>query len=179
MSSKITLHPVTAQNASHSIPSILRLIRNLAVFEKEPVETVKATEQLLFRNLGFEAAGEGDKHKYAECVLAWDGGAPGDEGAKAVGMALYFFTFSTWTGKGGLYLEDLYVEESHRGQGIAKVLFRYLGQVCVEKDLARMDWVVLSWNQGAKDVYKKLGAVQGEGWDRMRLEGEALTRLAQ
>ncbi|KAL8279277.1 hypothetical protein RQP46_008314 [Phenoliferia psychrophenolica] len=173
--SSVTLHPVTAANSDLTIPRVLDLIKGLALFEKAP-EQVFATEALLRQNFGL---GEGAADtKYAQCVLAYKGGAP-EEGGECVAMAVYFFTFSTWTGKGGLYLEDLYVEEAHRGQGIAKMLFRYLGQVCKEKDLPRMDWVVLDWNKPAKDVYLKMGAVEGKEWQKMRLEGAALDRLAE
>ena len=91
------------------------------------------------------------ERNYAEATLAYD-----ETTGKAVAFACWFYTFSTWTSKGGLYLEDLFVEEEYRGKGIGKMLFKMLGQICVDKDLARMDWVVLDWNESAKAVYKKM-----------------------
>ncbi|GAA6000704.1 hypothetical protein JCM10207_004616 [Rhodosporidiobolus poonsookiae] len=170
----ISLVRVTPSNAAHSIPQVLRLIKALAAYEKAP-DAVEATEQLL-HNAFF-----GDEHgrSYCEGVLAWEGGQPGEDGARAVGMAVWFYTFSTWTGRGGLYLEDLFVEESHRGQGIAKRLFNYLGKEAEERKLPRMDWVVLDWNTPAKEVYRRMGAKHMAEWEMMRLTGEPLKRLAQ
>ncbi|KAI5476650.1 hypothetical protein MNV49_007428 [Pseudohyphozyma bogoriensis] len=167
--SQFTLHEVTVENAEHTIPDVHRLVVELAIFEKEP-DAVDATPALFRKNLLEE--------KLARCVLVYDGPGP-MEGGKAIGMALYFFNFSTWTGKGGLYLEDLFVSDAYRGQGIAKLLFKYLANICKEKDLARMEWVVLKWNEGAKKVYEKLGASVRDEWDLMRLTGEPLAKLAE
>ena len=89
------------------------------------------------------------------------------------------YTFSTWTGRGGLYLEDLFVTESMRGQGIGKALFGYLGKLCKDLELPRMDWVVLDWNTPAQEVYHRMGARHKKEWWGMRLEGESLAKLAQ
>ncbi|KAK4698331.1 diamine N-acetyltransferase, partial [Phenoliferia sp. Uapishka_3] len=135
--SSVTLHAVTAANSAQTLPEVLSLIHALALFEKDP-DAVEATIELLHRNFGFGETGKNTQ--YAQCVLAYVGGGP-EEGGECVAMACYFFTFSTWTGKGGLYLEDLFVKEAYRSQGISKKLFAYLGQICVDRDLPRMDWV--------------------------------------
>ncbi|SCV72517.1 BQ2448_4054 [Microbotryum intermedium] len=147
---------VTPSNADVTLPQTLELIQALATYEKEP-NAVDATIALLRRSLfGEEGPGEeGKGGKYAQCVLAYE--KEGDR-RQPLGMAVWFYTFSTWTGKGGLYLEDLFVREEARGKGVGKALFRYLGQICKDKDLARMDWVVLDWNEPAKKVYKAMGA---------------------
>ncbi|GAA5830919.1 hypothetical protein JCM11251_005077 [Rhodosporidiobolus azoricus] len=174
MPAAVRLVPVTADNSSQTLPQVLRLIKELALFEKAP-EQVEATEQLLKSSFGFV---DGEP-RYCEGVLAYEEGKEPGEGVEAVGMAVYFYTFSTWTGRGGLYLEDLYVAESHRGQGIAKKLFNYLGKVCKERNLPRMDWVVIDWNEPAKEVYRRMGAKHLQEWQLQRLTGEPLQRLAQ
>ncbi|ORY90897.1 N-acetyltransferase GCN5, partial [Leucosporidium creatinivorum] len=162
----LSLRPVTLENADVALPQVLQLITALAIYEKEP-DAVEATVESLRES--FFGGAEGKGEKYAKCVLAYQG-----ESEEPIGMAVYFFTFSTWTGRGGLYLEDLFVKEEARGLGVGKALFRYLGQICKEKNLPRMDWVVLDWNEPAKNVYKKMGAVHKKDWEGMRLEGEAL-----
>jgi len=93
-------------------------------------------------------------------------------------MAMYFFNFSTWTGKPGLYLEDLYVDSDYRGQGVGKAFFAELGKVAQEKGCARMDWSVLKWNQPSIDFYeKKLGATAMSEWMGMRLTEEGIENL--
>ncbi|GAA5891415.1 hypothetical protein JCM5296_006519 [Sporobolomyces johnsonii] len=174
-STPFALYPVTRSNSAQTVPALLRLIKALALYEQAP-DAVEATEELLHRALFGDEVGGG--RKYAECVLAYTGGSP-EEGGSAVGMAVYFYTFSTWTGRGGLYLEDLFVEASMRGQGVGRALFRYLGTLCDELKLPRMDWVVLDWNTPAQDVYRRMGAVHKKEWWGMRLEGEALAKLAR
>ncbi|GAA6020354.1 hypothetical protein JCM8202_000037 [Rhodotorula sphaerocarpa] len=171
------LHAVTPANAAHTIPETLRLIKALALFERDP-DAVDATEELLRRSFfGDDKAGG---RSYAEAVLVYEEGKkPEDEGAKAVAMAVWYYTFSTWTGRGGLYLEDLFVEEPFRGRGIAKKLFQHLGQICAERELPRMEWVVINWNQEAIKVYDKMGSLTMSEWDLRRLEGGALRKLAQ
>ncbi|KAH8080650.1 acyl-CoA N-acyltransferase [Filobasidium floriforme] len=153
-------HVVRATEAD--IPDILGLITELAVYEKEP-DAVKATPELLKKNI-FEQG-------YANCILAKDGteGNPGE----TIGMALYFFNFSTWLGKPGLYLEDLYVTPKRRAAGIGKVLFGHLGRIAKEKDCGRIEWCVLKWNAPSIGFYEKtLGAKALVEWDTMRLEGD-------
>lgn len=131
----LDLRPVTKENSETTLPQMLELIKGLAEYEKAP-DAVEATVELLRESFGFGAQGG---ERYAQCVLAYNSA----EDTEPVGMAVYFFTFSTWTGRGGLYLEDLFVKESARGAGVGKALFRYLGEVCKEKKLPRMDWFVL------------------------------------
>ncbi|SGY68825.1 BQ5605_C004g02922 [Microbotryum silenes-dioicae] len=158
---------VTPSNSSSTLPQTLELIQALATYEKEP-DAVEATLPLLRRSLfGEEGKGEeGKGGKYAQCVLVYEE----EEGdSKPLGMAVWFYTFSTWTGKGGLYLEDLFVREEARGKGVGKALFKYLGQICKDKDLARMDWVVLDWNEPAKKVYQAMGAQHASSSRRLEL----------
>ncbi|KAJ7064917.1 acyl-CoA N-acyltransferase [Mycena amicta] len=146
------------------VDDILGLIVQLATYEKEP-ESVKATPELLRKNL-FETP-------YAHALLAF-----ADETSKPVGLALYFFNYSTWTGRPGLYLEDLYVIPECRGTGLGKALFAELGKIAQEKNCARLDWSVLKWNQPAIDFYEKtLQAKPMSEWMGMRLEETGIENL--
>ncbi|KZT03815.1 acyl-CoA N-acyltransferase [Laetiporus sulphureus 93-53] len=151
------------------VDSIFQLVVALATYEKA-ADSVKATPELLRQNL-FSTP-------YAHTLLAF-AGSPDSPGA-AVGMALYFFNYSTWTGKPGLYLEDLYVEPEYRSAGIGKALFSELGRVAQERNCARMDWSVLKWNQPSIDFYeKRLGATAMSEWMGMRLDEDGIERLKQ
>ncbi|TME91959.1 MAG: GNAT family N-acetyltransferase [Chloroflexi bacterium] len=108
---------------------------------------------------------------YAETVLA-------EEDGKAVGFALFFHNYSTFLARPGLYLEDLYVLESHRGKGIGKALLAHLAKMAVERGCGRMEWAVLDWNVEAIGFYERLGARPNSDWTVYRLTGESLTRLA-
>lgn len=145
------------------IPAIHRLIVELAIYEKEP-DAVKATHEDLHSALFGE-------RPVAECVLAELDGA-------AVGMALFFTNFSTWTGKPGLYLEDLFVMPSARGAGLGKALLVHLAGIAVERGYGRFEWSVLDWNAPAIGFYKALGAKPMDEWTVMRVDGEALQALA-
>jgi len=142
---------------------LLSLIRELAEFERLTHECV-ADEGLLRRFL-FE-----DRRAYA-IIAEW--------GGKPAGFALYFYNFSTFVGRPGLYLEDLFVRPEFRRNGIAKAVFRYLAKKAVEEGCGRMEWSVLNWNENAIAFYRSLGAVPMEEWTVQRLTGEALTRLAR
>ncbi|KAF7308742.1 N-acetyltransferase domain-containing protein [Mycena kentingensis (nom. inval.)] len=158
------IRPATPDDVDH----ILRLIIELATFEKEP-DSVKATPELLRKNL-FETP-------YAHALLAFPSE---DQNTKPVGLALYFFNFSTWTGRPGLYLEDLYVSPESRGTGLGKALFAELGKIAQEKNCARLDWNVLKWNQPAIDFYEKgLKAKSMSEWMGMRLEEQGIANLAR
>ncbi|CAA7264332.1 unnamed protein product [Cyclocybe aegerita] len=151
------------------VGTILQLIIDLATYEKEP-ESVKATPELLRKNL-FETP-------FAHALLAFTGTVetPGN----AVGLALFFFNYSTWTGRPGLYLEDLYVAPEHRSLGIGKAIFGHLRKIAQEKNCARLDWAVLKWNQPSIDFYeKRLGAKPMSEWVGMRLEEEGIDNLKQ
>lgn len=144
------------------VPTILGLIRELASYEKLLHEVV-ATEALLQRNLFGE-------QPFAECLLAWDDGAP-------VAFALFFHNFSTFLGRPGLHLEDLYVRLEHRGRGIGKALLQHLARLAVARGCGRLEWAVLDWNRRAIDFYERAGARALDDWTTFRLTGEALERF--
>jgi GNAT superfamily N-acetyltransferase len=146
------------------VPLILALIRELAVYEKLAHEVV-ATEERLRENL-FGAKPQ------AEVLIAEYNGEP-------AGFALFFHNFSTFLGRHGLYLEDLFVREQHRGKGIGKALLVRLAGIAVERGCGRFEWAVLDWNTPAKDFYESLGASPVPEWDIFRVTGEALRNLAQ
>ena len=97
---------------------------------------------------------------------------------RAVGLALWFLNFSTWTGKPGLYLEDLFIDEAERRSGVARALMVTLAREALARGCARMDWAVLDWNEEAMRFYERLGAHHSEGWQPWRLERDAVERLA-
>ncbi|THH21157.1 hypothetical protein EW146_g337 [Bondarzewia mesenterica] len=147
--------------------SILSLVHDLATYEKA-AHLAQATPELLRKNI-FE-------RQHAHALLAFAGAAA--EPGEPLGLALYFFNFSTWTGKPGLYLEDLFVKPEARSKGIGKAFFAELGAIAKKKDCARMDWVVLNWNQPSIDFYRKtLGATPMPEWMGMRLEGDQIDNL--
>jgi GNAT superfamily N-acetyltransferase len=142
--------------------AILRLIRELAEFEKLAHE-VRATEEDIRRD------GFGPK-RYFECLLA-------EADGEAVGFALFFHDYSTFEGRPGIYLEDLYVRENQRGRGIGRRLMARLAALAVARDCRRLDLSVLHWNP-AREVYERLGFEHKKDWLPYRLTGEALKRLA-
>jgi GNAT superfamily N-acetyltransferase len=145
------------------IPLILDLIRELAEYEHEP-DSAQATPDQLHTALFGE-------HPASEAVIARLDGEP-------AGWAIWFQTFSTWTGKPGLWLEDLYVRPTARRAGVGKALLVYLAQVCVERGYGRFEWSVLDWNKPALDFYRTLGAIPMDQWTIHRVTGEALLKLA-
>lgn len=152
----------------NDVPLIYHFINQLAIYEKEP-DAVTATEQDIERTLFGEGA-------TAHSVICFDSEAPD---AEAIGFAVYFFNYSTWLGRNGLYLEDLYVSEDKRGRGAGKALMQFLARRAIEKDCGRFEWVVLDWNKPAIDFYESIGAqAQGE-WIIYRLDGEQLHQFAQ
>ena len=144
------------------VATILRFVRELAVFEREP-DAVLATEPMLHDAFFGERPA-------AEAVIAEDG--------ETLGFALFFHNFSTWTGKRGLYLEDLYVTPDARGQGVGGVLLAHLAGMALDRGCARFEWSVLDWNADAIAFYRKVGAVGMEDWTIQRMSGAALVRLA-
>ncbi len=145
------------------VPLILDFIRGLAEYEREP-NAVVATEQDLLRD------GFGADPKY-RCIIAdWQG--------KPAGFAFFFFNYSTWLGRPGLYLEDLFVWPEMRGKGIGKELLKKLAQIAVEENCYGMRWQVLEWNEPALKFYDTLGATIMDEWETMRLMEPALSRLA-
>ena len=146
------------------IPLILHFIRQLAEYERL-LHEVECTEADIRRDL----FGENPR---AFCDIAENKGQP-------VGFALWFYSYSTFRGRAGIYLEDLFVEPGARGVGAGKALLRRLAQRCVEAELGRLEWSVLDWNEPSIAFYDSLGAMKKEGWTVRRLYGESLTALAQ
>ena len=142
---------------------VLELVRDLAAYEREP-DAVVATEADLLRD-GFGAA------PLFECLIA-------EEDDEAAGFAFYFFNYSTWRGRPGIHLEDLFVRPRFRGHGIGKALLARVAAVAVEKQCARFQWDVLEWNQPAIDFYQAMGAEFLNDWRIMRVTGIALEKLA-
>jgi GNAT superfamily N-acetyltransferase len=145
------------------VPLILGFIRALATFEREP-DAVTATEADLLRD-GF------GPEPYYHCLIAERNGRP-------AAFAFYFFNYSTWTGRPGLYLEDLFVNPEFRGLGIGKALLARVAAIAVEKGCPRLQWEVLDWNTPAVDFYAALGAGFLDEWRNVRMTGDALARLA-
>jgi len=153
----------------HDAHVVLELVKDLATYEREP-DAVKATPELLFQNMFGPTP-------YAHALLAYTGtlAAPGEP----IGLALFFFNFSTWTGRPGLYLEDLYVKPRFRRLGVGRAFFRELGRVALEKNCGRLDWAVLKWNTPSIQFYESaLGAKEMNEWQIMRLEEEGIAKLA-
>jgi GNAT superfamily N-acetyltransferase len=146
------------------VPRILDFIRSLAEYEKL-LHEVEATEALLHEALFGQDA-------VANCLIGELGGEP-------VGFALYFRTFSTFLGKPGLYLEDLFVEPEHRGRGVGKALLVRLAQIAHERGYGRVEWSVLDWNAPSIAFYESLGAKPMDDWTTYRLAGDALADLAR
>jgi GNAT superfamily N-acetyltransferase len=145
------------------VPIILSLISELAEYEREP-DAVVATEPGL-REVLFGA------NRSAEVLLALENG-------DAVGFAVYFYNFSTWLGRPGLYLEDLFVRPNVRGKGYGRALLERLAQIAQERGCGRMEWAVLDWNDPAIQFYRKLGAEPMNEWTVFRLTQEGIAKLA-
>jgi GNAT superfamily N-acetyltransferase len=143
---------------------LLELIHELATYEKAPQEAV-ATPELL------HAALFGERPTAEAVVAEWDG--------EPAGFALFFHNFSTWLGKPGLYLEDLFVREDKRGYGIGKALLLHLVEIARERGCGRMEWAVLDWNTPAIEFYEALGAKPQSEWTVYRLHERALDKLGR
>ena len=155
---------VIRQAVANDVPQIGQLIRELALYEREPGKAV-ATDADLLRD------GFGPNPRYFCLMAEWS--------SQPAGFALYFHNYSTWQGRWGLFLEDLFVRPAFRGKGIGKALFVELARTAKQKGCGRFDWNVLDWNAPAIAFYEKLGARKLDQWLGMRLEGEALNRLAE
>jgi GNAT superfamily N-acetyltransferase len=145
------------------VPVILSLIRELAEYERAPHDAVATEPQL--REVLFGAKPS------AEVLLA-------SEDEEPIGFAVYFFNFSTWLGRPGLYLEDLFVRPEVRGKGYGYALLVKLAQIARERGCGRMEWAVLDWNEPAIQFYKKLGAAPMEDWTVFRLTSDGIAKLA-
>ena len=157
----MTIHIRSA--TKEDVPIVAELIRGLARYEKLENEVVM-TEDLL-------AAGLFGERPYAEVVLAVDEDRP-------VGFALFFHNFSTFLGRPGIYLEDLFVVPEERGSGVGRALLEHLARLAVNRGCGRLEWAVLDWNRDAIAFYERLGARPNSDWTVYRLTGEALTTLA-
>lgn len=161
MSSTAAVQISTA--TEQDVALILTFIRKLAEYERLAHEVVADEETLRQSLFGPKRA--------AEVLLAYEGDEP-------VGFAVYFYNFSTFVGRPGIYLEDLFVEPDHRGKGIGKELLRHLAKLALERGCARLNWAVLDWNHPAIDFYRSMGAVLLDDWTTCRVSGDALERLA-
>jgi GNAT superfamily N-acetyltransferase len=156
---EITIRPARRED----VALILRFIRALAVYEREPNAVVATEETLLAHGFG--------PNPYFHCLIAELDGSP-------AGFAFYFFDYSTWLGAPGLYLEDLFVDPDFRGSGLGRALLERLAQIAIERGCARMKWEVLDWNTPAIDFYRTMGADFLDAWRNVGLSGNALKRLA-
>ncbi len=155
----INIRPATPGDA----PQILAFIRALAEYEREPDAVNASVEDLLRDGFG--------PQPFYRCLMAEQDGRP-------AGFALYFFNYSTWLGRPGLYLEDLFVLPEMRGFGVGKALLQRVAQAAVENNCQRLQWEVLDWNTPAIDFYRAMGAEFLDEWRNVRLSGEALLALA-
>jgi GNAT superfamily N-acetyltransferase len=156
----LRLRPATRED----VPVILSLVRELATYERAP-EAVAATEADYLRD------GFGPEPRFKAIIAEWDG--------EPAGFALWFFNWSTWLGRPGLYLEDLYVRPRLRRHGIGKALLLELARVAVAEGCGRFQWQVLDWNEPAIEFYRSLGGEILREWLTVRVEGEALRALVR
>ena len=160
MPDSISIRPAAATE----MPLVLEFIRELAAYEHLEHEVVATPEDLAAALLG--------PRPYAEVLFACLDGRP-------VGYALFFHNFSTFHGKPGIYLEDLFVRPLARGRGIGKRLLAHLARLALERGCARLEWWVLDWNAPSIAFYRSLGAIAQDEWTTMRVSGAALEQLAQ
>jgi len=146
------------------VPVILGLIRDLALYERAPGDVTATEEQMVEVLFGEKPS--------AEVLLACEDGV-------SVGFAVFFHNFSTWLGRPGLYLEDLFVKPEKRGKGYGRALLQHLARIARERGCGRMEWAVLNWNDPAIQFYRKLGAKPMDEWTVFRLTGDGITQLAQ
>lgn len=180
-------HPDIRPATPGDLPDILRLVHELAVYEREP-DAVEATEAdfaaVLFPTerrpevlgptlrVGGTSLEGGGPTAFCHVVEVGEG-----RDRRVVGMALWFLTFSTWTGQQGIHLEDLFVEPEHRGSGLGKALLVHLAQIATEHGYRRLEWTVLRWNVPAIAFYESLAATPQVEWETYRLDGDALTQV--
>ncbi len=146
----------------NDVPLILSFIKELAAYEKMEDEVV-ASEDILMQSLF--------KRKAAETIIGEYKGEP-------VGFVVFFHNFSTFLGKPGLYIEDIYVKPEMRGKGFGKTMFLFMAKLAVERDCGRMDWSCLDWNEPSIDFYKSMGAVAMDEWTIYRIHGDTLKDLS-
>jgi GNAT superfamily N-acetyltransferase len=156
-----SLHIRPAVSADAAL--ILHFIKELAIYEKAEHEVVASEADILHTLFGPDSS--------TEALICEVDGEP-------AGFAVYFFSYSTWLGRRGLYLEDLYISPQCRGAGAGKALLKHLAQLAVEKQCGRFEWSVLDWNEPAIEFYKSIGAEPRAEWVRYRLAGESLAAFA-
>jgi GNAT superfamily N-acetyltransferase len=149
---------------SKDIPLILSFIRELAEYERAP-NAVSCAEKDLRRD------GFGSSPKFRVVIAVWD--------SEPAGMAFYFYNYSTWQGRPGIFIEDLFVRPQFRGKGIGRALMAKLAQTAIAEECYGIRWEVLDWNKPAIDVYQHLGSKFREGWRIMQISGEVLRELAK
>jgi len=157
---KIQIRKATVVDA----PLILKFVTELAIYEEAECEVVATEVDIINSLFGSSST--------AQALICQAGDEP-------IGFAVYFFNYSTWLGKNGLYLEDLYISPENRGSGAGKALLRHLAQIAVEKDCGRFEWSVLNWNEPAIKFYQSIGAKPQPEWITYRLAGEALEKFAK
>jgi GNAT superfamily N-acetyltransferase len=156
--------PVKIRTATKSdLPVILQFIHDLAKYEKAPDEVKLSLDDLNDSLFG--------PNPQVFCLIS-------EQGNETTGFAVWHLNYSTWVGKHGIYLEDLYVDPKFRGQGHGKALLQKLAQICIEKGYKRLQWWVLDWNESAIDFYKSIGAEPMAEWTVFRLSGSSLRKLA-
>ena len=144
-------------------PRIHALIKELALYEKAPLEAKATLEQI------DESLFSDDPHAFCH-VVEVDG--------TVVGISIWFLNYSTWLGKPGIYLEDLYIDPAFRGKGFGLALLKELAKICIERDYERLQWWVLDWNEPSIEFYKSLGAEPMDEWTVYRVSGDALKKLS-
>lgn len=152
-------------------PVILQLIKELAEYERAP-DAVDATEADLLATLFVSAP-----RVFCDLIEVHDEVQDGE--MKVAGMALWYLNYSTWQGKHGIYLEDLFVRPEFRGNGYGKALLKHLAKICAEEGYGRLQWWVLDWNESAIDFYRSIGAEAMDEWTVFRVSGQALADLAK
>ncbi|ANE35601.1 putative acetyltransferase (GNAT family protein) [Campylobacter iguaniorum] len=148
--------------SSNDLPTILSLIKELAIYENLEDQITFSQEE--FQKSIFEK-------KYANILVC-------ETNEKIIGYAIYFYSFSTFLGRGGIYLEDLYIQKEFRNQGIGKKILKLLAQKCIDENLGRLEWACLNWNEPSLAFYKKIGAKTLDEWVSLRVDGDALSNLA-
>ncbi|EOU9535805.1 N-acetyltransferase family protein [Cronobacter dublinensis] len=154
-----TIRPARPEDAS----AIYEMIYELAVYEKAPQEVITTPDEIRDTLFGADS-------KTEALICEAEG--------KAVGYAVFFTSYSTWLGRNGIYMEDLYVSPAFRGQGAGRALLKNIAQCAVKRQCGRLEWSVLDWNQPAIDFYLSIGAAPQSEWIRYRLDGEALVQFA-
>lgn len=157
--SSLAIREANAEDA----PLILKMIKELAVYE-DMLDCVQATEEIVYDSLFV-------RKKANALIVEYD--------SRAIGYVIYFYNFSTFTGKPGLYVEDIYIIPEMRKNGFGKYIFRYLADIARKENCARMEWACLDWNESSIRFYKGMGAIDMNEWTVYRLEEKALVRLTE